>query len=130
MQENKNMHVAQEQRPLPADYTLGDVMERLRCIEQECRRQSQRLEDGIAHVCGMLQTQRETECVRTTLSRMYYTVPQAAELLHMDAATVRRYCRSGAIRAAQCVGRSYRIPAEALEMFMRLNPHEDDDVPA
>lgn len=130
MQENKNTQAAQEQRPLPVDYTLGDIMERLRRIERECQRQSQRLDDGLSHVCGMLRTQRETQRVHEDLSRTYYTVSQAAELLHMNAATVRRYCRSGMLRAAQCVGRSYRIPAETLEMFMRLNPQNVGDVPA
>ena len=55
---------------------------------------------------------------------------QAAELLKLNAATVRRYCCTGRIRKACRVGRSYRIPAEALELFMELNPKPSDNVPA
>ena len=48
----------------------------------------------------------------------HYTVQQAADLLHRDVATIRRYIHSGLLAATLPVAHGhYLIPASALESF-------------
>lgn len=105
----------------------------LRSTKQELRRLNRevaRTNECTVRILGQLHTAAERSDVVSQLSRTFYTVEQAAELLKLNAATVRRYCCTGRIRKACRVGRSYRIPAEALELFMELNPKPSDNVPA
>ena len=48
--------------------------------------------------------------------KQVYTVDEAAELLGMNAQTVRRWCRDGELKAAR-MGRHYRISRRALAEF-------------
>lgn len=103
----------------------------LRSTQRELRRLSRevaRTHDCTVRILGQLHTAAERSDVVSRLSRTFYTVEQAAELLKLNASTVRRYCCAGLIRQACRVGRSYRIPAEALELFMELNPDPRNDV--
>jgi excisionase family DNA binding protein len=55
------------------------------------------------------------------LNRPFYTVPEVAELLGMHPETIRRALREGRLKGIKLGGRKshYRIPAEALERFIR-----------
>ncbi len=46
---------------------------------------------------------------------LYYSVEEAAQILGVDAETVRRWCRQGKIPGVRRFGREYRIPRTAID---------------
>lgn len=52
-----------------------------------------------------------------------YTVQEVAEMLHKTPTTIRKYIRTGELKAKQ-VGRPYYITEKALEAFIAGDPVE------